>query len=33
MDSKGYNLSKYQLVECIAYGGMGEVWKGLSIPS
>ena len=27
MDSKGYNLSKYQLVECIAYGGMGEVWK------
>jgi serine/threonine protein kinase len=27
MDSKAHNLSKYQLVECIAHGGMGEVWK------
>jgi serine/threonine protein kinase len=27
MDPKAHNLSKYQLVECIAHGGMGEVWK------
>ena len=27
--SKVYNLSKYQLLECIAVGGMGEIWKAL----
>jgi eukaryotic-like serine/threonine-protein kinase len=27
MSAKAYNLSKYQLIECIAHGGMGEVWK------
>src|SRR6266480_6470862 len=29
MSTKARNLSKYQLVECIARGGMGEVWKAL----
>src|SRR6266567_1954893 len=29
MSTKARNLSKYQLVECIAHGGMGEVWKAL----
>jgi serine/threonine protein kinase len=29
MDIKARYLGKYQLVECIAQGGMGEVWKAL----
>ena len=29
MSTQAHNLSKYQLVECIARGGMGEVWKAL----
>jgi len=29
MSTKAYNLGKYQLLECIARGGMGEVWKAL----
>ena len=28
-NQKAYNLGKYQLLECIARGGMGEVWKAL----
>ena len=29
MDTRPRHLSKYQLIECIARGGMGEVWKAL----
>ncbi|HEY4036620.1 MAG TPA: serine/threonine-protein kinase [Ktedonobacteraceae bacterium] len=29
MDTQARHLSKYQLIECIARGGMGEVWKAL----
>lgn len=29
MDTKARYLGKYQFVECIARGGMGEVWKAL----
>jgi serine/threonine protein kinase len=29
MSTKAHNLGKYQLIECIAHGGMGEVWKAL----
>src|SRR5689334_13066402 len=29
MDIKARYFGKYQLVECIAHGGMGEVWKAL----
>lgn len=29
MSTQARHLSKYQLIECIARGGMGEVWKAL----
>lgn len=29
MDTKARHLNKYQFIECIARGGMGEVWKAL----